>query len=134
MKILLVVYDNESYIHYFPVGMAYVAAVLREHGYRVDIYNQDKEHYPDDHLTHFLDNNHYDIIGVSVVGGYYQYRKLLGLSKAINNTKDRPYYIIGGHGPSPEPEYFLKKTLADAVVMGEGEATVSRTCRGCCRQ
>ncbi len=32
--------------------------------------------------------------------------------------------MIGGHGPSPEPEYFLNKTLADAIIMGEGEATV----------
>lgn len=124
MKILLVVYDNESYIHYFPVGLAYIAAALKREGHHVDIYNQDKEHYPDEHLTYFLDNNHYDMIGVSVIGGYYQYRKLLGLSRAINNSKDRPFYMIGGHGPSPEPAYFLKKTLADAIVMGEGEVTV----------
>ena len=124
MKILLVVYDNESYIHYFPVGLAYIAAVLKREGYHVDIYNQDKEHYPDEHLTYFLDNNHYDIIGISVIGGYYQYRKLLGLSRAINNSKKRPFYIIGGHGPSPEPAYFLKKTQGDAIVLGEGEVTV----------
>ncbi|MFH0959751.1 MAG: radical SAM protein [Pseudomonadota bacterium] len=124
MKILLVVYDNESYIHYFPIGLAHIAAVLQKEGYKVDIYNQDKEHYPDDHLTYFLDNNHYDLVGVSVIGGYYQYRKLLRLSRAINNSKNRPYYIIGGHGPSPEPEYFLKKTQADTIVMGEGEVTI----------
>ena len=124
MKILLVVYDNESYIHYFPLGLAYIAAVLKREGHEVDIYNQDKEHYPDDHLTYHLDHNHYDVVGVSVIGGYYQYRRLLGLSRAINNSKDRPFYMIGGHGPSPEPEYFLNKTLADAIVMGEGEVTV----------
>ena len=124
MKILLVVYDNESYIHFFPIGLAHIAAVLKKAGYEIDIYNQDKEHYPDEHLTYFLDNNHYDVIGVSVIGGYYQYRKLLGLSRAINNSKNRPFYIIGGHGPSPEPEYFLNKTRADAIVMGEGEVTI----------
>ncbi|OGV37083.1 MAG: B12-binding domain-containing radical SAM protein [Lentisphaerae bacterium GWF2_49_21] len=124
MKILLVVYDNSSYIHYFPVGLAYIASILREKEYSVDIYNQDKEHYPDEHLTGYLNANHYDVVGISVVGGYYQYRKLLGLSKAINNSKDRPFFIIGGHGPSPEPEYFLKKTGADAVVVGEGENTI----------
>ena len=36
----------------------------------------------------------------------------------------RPFYIIGGHCPSPEPEYFLKKTQADVVVIGEGEITI----------
>ncbi|MEW6614448.1 MAG: radical SAM protein [Thermodesulfobacteriota bacterium] len=124
MRILLVVYDNESYIHWFPQGLAYIASVLLKEGYQVEIYNQDKFHYPDEHLTEFLDNNKFDIVGVGVIAGYYQYRKLLKISEAINRSKNRPFYIIGGHGPSPEPEYFLKKTSADAAVIGEGEITI----------
>lgn len=27
MKALLVVYDNDSYVHYFPLGIAYIAAI-----------------------------------------------------------------------------------------------------------
>ncbi|MBW2333502.1 MAG: B12-binding domain-containing radical SAM protein [Deltaproteobacteria bacterium] len=124
MRILLVVYDNDSYIHYFPSGLAYIASVLIREGYEVEIYNQDQHHFPDNHLTEFLDKNKYDAIGVGVIGGYYQYRKLLNISNAINNSRNRPFYMIGGHGPSPEPEYFLKKTQADVVVIGEGEITV----------
>ncbi len=125
MRILLVVYDNDSYIHWFPQGLAYIAAVLKQHGYEVEIYNQDFHHYPDEHLTAYLNQNKFDIIGVSIIAGYYQYKKLLSISQAIENSKQRPdHYIIGGHGPSPEPKYFLKKTRADAVVIGEGEETV----------
>ncbi|MBF0557359.1 MAG: B12-binding domain-containing radical SAM protein [Nitrospirae bacterium] len=124
MRILLVVYDNGSYIHWFPQGLAYIAAVLKKEGYEVEIYNQDKHHYPDEHLTDFLNKNSFDAVGVSVIAGYYQYRKLLKLSDAINKSKQRPFYIIGGHGPTPEPVFFLKKTNADVVVMGEGEVTV----------
>ena len=124
MKILLVVYDNDSYIHWFPQGLAYIAAVLLKEGYNVEIYNQDKNHYPDEHLTEHLDKNKFDIIGLSIVAGYYQYRKLLKISDAINRSKQRPFYIIGGHGPSPEPVFFIKKTQADAVVIGEGEDTI----------
>ena len=80
-------------------------------------------HYPDFHLTEKLNKDKFDLIGVSVIGGYYQYRKLLKISAAINAAKQRPFFVIGGHGPSPEPEFFLKKTKADAVVIGEGEAT-----------
>lgn len=123
MKILLVVYDNDSYMHWFPQGLAYVAAVLLRAGHTVEIYNQDVHHYPDEHLTRYLDKNYFDCIGVSVIGGYYQYRKLLNISEAINKSKDRPFYILGGHGPSPEPGYFLKKTGADVIVIGEGEDT-----------
>lgn len=125
MRILLVVYDNESYIHFFPVGIAYIASVLLEKGYDVEIYNQDLHHYPEQHLTEYLNQNKFDVIGVGVIGGYFQYRKLLKISKAINASKKRPdYYILGGHGPSPEPEYFLSKTGADVVVIGEGEETI----------
>jgi len=124
MRVLLVVYDNDSYMHEFPMGLAYITAVLSREGIDVTIYSQDLYHYPDEHLTEYLDKNRFDVVGLSVIGGYYQYRKLLSLSKAINNSKQRPFYIIGGHGPAPEPEYFMKKTEADAVVIGEGEITV----------
>lgn len=124
MRILLVVYDNGSYIHCFPIGLSYIAAILLKAGYEVEIYSQDKNHYPEEHLTYYLDRNKFDLIGVSIIAGYYQYRKLIKISEAINKSKNRPFYIIGGHGPSPEPEFFIKKTQADAVVIGEGEHTI----------
>ena len=124
MRILFVIYDNESFIHQFPMGLAYISAVLLKEGYDVTIYHQDMNHYPDEHLTEYLNNNKFDAVGVSVIAGYYQYRKLLGISKAINSSKNRPIYILGGHGPSPEPEFFMKKTGADIIVMGEGEETI----------
>jgi radical SAM superfamily enzyme YgiQ (UPF0313 family) len=123
MRILLVVYDNDSYVHWFPQGLAYVAAVLRQQGYDVDVYSQDLHHWPDDHLTTYLDQNVYDVVGISVIAGYYQYAKLLALSAAINRSKNRPAYVIGGYGPTPDPAYFMEKTGADVVVMGEGEET-----------
>jgi len=124
MKVLLVVYDNDSYMSWFPQGLGYIAAILQQEGCVVEIYNQDQWHYPDEHLTEYLDNNNFDVVGLSFVAGYYQYRKALKLSTAINRSKNRPFYIIGGHGPSPEPEFFIKKTAADVVVIGEGEKTI----------
>jgi len=124
MRVLLVVYDNDSYIHWFPQGLAYIGAILLKNGYEVEVYNQDKNHFPDEHLTEYLNKNKYDIVGVSVIAGYYQYKKLLRISDAINKSKQRPSFIIGGHGPSPEPEFFLKKTQADVAIIGEGEETI----------
>lgn len=124
MRILLVVYDNDSYIHWFPQGLAYIAAVLSSKGYDVEIYNQDYYHFPESHLTNYLDNNKFDVIGLSFIAGYYQYRKALKISKAITQSRNKPFYIIGGHGPTPEPNFFLRKTGADAIVMGEGEITI----------
>ena len=124
LRCLLVVYDNGSFIPPFPQGLAYIAGTLIKNGYDVDIYNQDLHHSPDEHLTWFLDKNKYDVVGVNVIAGYYQYQKLKKISEAINNARHRPIYILGGHGPSPDPKFFLKKMKADIVVIGEGEETI----------
>jgi anaerobic magnesium-protoporphyrin IX monomethyl ester cyclase len=124
MRILLVVYDNDSYIHFFPQGLAYIAAVLLREGHAVEIYNQDVHHYPENHLLRYLNKEKFDVIGLSFIAGYYQYKKVLKISEIINQSQNRPFYIIGGHGPTPDPEYFFKKTGADAIVMGEGEITI----------
>lgn len=125
MKILMVAYDNDSYMTHFPMGLAYLASAARNAGHEVSIYQQDLYHWPDECLTVFLNENLFDVVEVSVIGGYYQYHKLLGLSKAINASENRKNfkYTIGGHGPAADPEYFLHKTGADVVGIGEGEIT-----------
>lgn len=122
----MVAYDNESYMTFFPLGLAYLAAAARNEGHEVEIYQQDIYHWPDEHLTKYLNSSYYDIVLVSVIGGYYQYRKLLSLSNAINNSVNRKSfkYLIGGHGPAPDPKHFLRKTKADFVGIGEGERTL----------
>jgi len=125
MRVLLIVYDNDSYIHTFPSGTGYIASTLLSEGHEVEIYNQDMHHYPEEHLTSYLDDNKFDVVGLGVIAGYYQYGKLLKVSEAINASKNRPaHYILGGHGPSPEPAYFLERTGADVAVIGEGEETI----------
>jgi radical SAM superfamily enzyme YgiQ (UPF0313 family) len=91
----------------------------------VSVYQQDVYHWPDSHLTQYLNETNYDVVEVSVIGGYYQYHKLLSLSKAINASINRKNfkYTIGGHGPASDPQYFLDKTDADVVGIGEGEIT-----------
>ena len=121
----MVVYDNDSYISWFPQGLAYLASAARNAGHEVTVYQQDIYHWPDSHLTNYLNKNYFDVVEVSTIGGYYQYHKLLLLSEAINASNNRAEfkYTIGGHGPASDPEYFLRKTGADVVGIGEGEIT-----------
>ena len=124
LKVLLITYDNDSYTAWFPQGLAAVGAVLKQEDYEISVWDQDINHYPDEQLTEYLNNNYFDVVGISVIAGYWQYKKLLALSDAIAKSRNRPgLYVIGGYGPSPEPSYFLRKTQADVVVMGEGEDT-----------
>lgn len=124
MRILLIAYDNDSYMHHFPQGLAYIATVLIKEGCDIEIYNQDKFHYSGEHLTSYLDRNKFDVVGVGVIAGYYQYRKILKISQAIKKSRNKPFYVLGGHGPSADPKFFIEETGADAVVIGEGEETI----------
>ena len=123
MNILLIIYDNESDRHVLPLGAAYVAATLVKEGYNVDYFNQDALHYSEAELYSYLLTNDYDIIGLGFIGGYFQHDKIIKICKAINKLDTRPKLVLGGHGPSPAPEYFMRVTGADSVVIGEGEIT-----------
>jgi radical SAM superfamily enzyme YgiQ (UPF0313 family) len=124
MKILLIAYDNDAHISCFPQGIAYIASALRKAGHDITIYNQDVYHYADNDLTGYLNKYKFDVVGLGACGGYWQYKKVLAISEAINKAVNRPLYVLGGHLPSPCPEYMLKKTGADVVVIGEGEETI----------
>ncbi len=123
MKILFVVYDNESFLTYFPMGIAYLVSAAIKAGYEVGVYDQNIYHLPEAHLVEYLKKHRFDVVGVGMVAGYHQYKKLLKISKAINSSPNRPFYVLGGYMPSPDPEFFLKKMNADAVVIGEGEVS-----------
>ena len=122
MKILFIMYDNESSKNHMPLGPCYVAAYAKKNGYGcITYYNQDVFHYPEEHLTQFLNDNHFDIAAIGFAAGYFQFRKIKKICQAINNAQDRPFIVLGGHGPTPEPAFFIKTMGADAAVMGEGE-------------
>lgn len=124
MKVLLIIPDNGSYISTFPLGIAYIASVLRESGHEITIYNQDVYHYSEKHLLNYLNCNHFDVVGTGTCGGYYQYRKMVKIAETINQVETKPIFIVGGHLVTPEPEFFINKLHADFIVLGEGEETM----------
>ena len=72
MKVLLIAYDNDSHISFFPAGLAYVASAARDAGHEVEIYQQDIYHYTEEHLTEYLTKHKFDAVGIGGCGGYYQ--------------------------------------------------------------
>lgn len=124
MKVLLIVPDNGDYISTFPLGIAYIAATLQKRGDTVAIYNKDVYHYSEEHLTRFLDEHDFDVVGTGTCGGYYQYREMKDIARAVRNAKRKHIFICGGHLVTPEPEYFLRLLNLDYVVLGEGEETM----------
>jgi len=105
------------------MGVAYMGAILKKQGADVEVYCQDVFHYTNQELASHLEINTYDLIGVGFLAARFN-ESVIDLCSTINQSKKDAWLVLGGHGPSPIPEYMLKKTGADVVVIGEAEETI----------
>jgi len=123
-KVLFIIHDIYQEDNLFPIGMGYMAAMLKKEGVDVRICCQDVFHYSNEELAKiFLENEEYDLIGFGFLAARFK-ETVLGLSEIINRYKKGAWLVLGGHGPSPIPEYVIKKTGADIVAIGEAEETI----------
>ena len=122
-RILFIIHDVYQDANVFPLGISYLASILREEGHIVEIYCQDLYHYSNEELAEHLDDNNYDIIGVGFLAARFK-ETIVSLCDVINKHKKKAWLILGGHGPSPISEYVLKTTDADIVTIGEAEGTI----------
>ena len=124
MRVLLVVYDNDSFTAWLPLGLAYVSAALKRAGMLVDVWDQQVTHAPDCALTVHIERTHPDVVLMSCIGGYYQHARAVALSRAVRAASYRVLYGIGGHGPAGAPDYFQRICDADFTWAGEAESTL----------
>lgn len=122
-KVLFIIHDLYQDFNFFPLGIAYLAAMLKRANADVDIYCQDLYHYSNEQLAEYLDANDYDLIGIGFSAARFK-ETILGLCQVVNKHKKNAWLVLGGHGPSPIPEYILQKTQADVVAIGEAEETI----------
>ena len=107
-----------------PLGLGYLAAILRENGYWVRIYDLNQLNINNFDFLHYLKAKKFDYIGVSALT--YDFLGMIELCNFIKDEAELSHVplIIGGVHVSSIPEFALKKTLADFVVIGEGEITI----------
>jgi len=123
-KVLFIVHDVNQEDNVFPLGVAYLSAVLKKYGADVTVCCQDVFHNTNKELADkFLKNEEYDLIGIGFMAARFK-EAILDLCKTVNECKKNAKLILGGHGPSPIPEYILKTTKADIVAIGEAEETI----------
>ncbi len=122
-RVLLIVHDVYQDDNVFPLGIGYLASVLKKEGAQVTVYSQDVFHYSNEELSKFLLENEFDLIGIGFMAARFK-ETILDLCKVINECKKNAYLVLGGHGPSPIPEYILDKTKADIIAIGEAEETI----------
>ena len=109
---------------YFPLGLLYLAATLRQAGYSVDIYDgmfeQDAAH-----LNAALDRLAPAIVGISALSTVRE--SALELAALAHARGCR--VLLGGADPTTRPESYLEhcvgdEQVVDLVVIGEGEETL----------
>lgn len=103
-----------------PLGLLYIAANLRQNGYR-DVSICDMSGARSDlEIKEKMGNvPSADVYGISCFCTNYQYAK--EVIRHIKSTNRAAYVVIGGPNPSGTPEFTLGDSGADTVVVGEGE-------------
>lgn len=114
---------------YFPLGLGYIAAVLRENGfYEIDLFDPEAERFGWEDIKDRIKSFEAEVIGLSCVTATYPAaRKIARLIKSINKEA---FVVIGGVHVSAVPEETVQECPEiDLVVIGEGEYTFLEICQ-----
>lgn len=102
---------------YIPNGLLWVAAVLREKGFDVRVYDRNAD---DRDVKDIIKEFKPKIVGVSVLTGKVILDAIY-VSKIIKSEMGDTIVVWGGLHPTLFPEHVLSEKFVDYVVMGEGE-------------
>lgn len=119
-----------------PLGLAYIASVLRKSGHDVEIFDsviqEPKGHCLGEHvhlgadwdtISSKISSYNPDIVGISSMFTS-QAECMHRVARLVKGVDTNIVTIIGGAHPSALPEETLKDENVDFVVIGEGENTV----------
>jgi anaerobic magnesium-protoporphyrin IX monomethyl ester cyclase len=122
MKIILVQpYYKKSFSIGPPLGLGYLASVLRNSGHEVSIVDCIAKDITADRFQELVRVEQPEIIGITILSLFLEEAK-----KLISKIKEiyAPFIIIGGPHVTALPIDSLSETGADFAVIGEGEETV----------
>lgn len=119
MRVLLANPENDvwSSRKQIPLGLGYLAAVLRDNGHDVAIFDQAVEHEP---FTDFLDRTNFDMVGVTATTPLIY--EAWGMAQEAK--KRGKWTILGGAHLTIMPMESMEKPFVDFVAVGEAEDTL----------
>lgn len=102
-----------------PIGLGYIAGMLRTHGHKVDLLDCAimKESYHQ--IIAYIKDINPDVIGITALSPYYSQMQIV----AHLVRKLRIPLILGGVHVTALPELSLRECGGDFVILGEGELT-----------
>ncbi len=119
-RVLFVTPDQYDKFPNFTSGPAYLAAVLENNDYEVEIFHGTCLHLGPKDLERFLSTRKpFDFIGIGYLSNYVH--DVIDYIKAIRAVSPSSKVIIGGNGFSPLPGFYMAKTGADFGISGEAE-------------
>lgn len=105
-----------------PLGLGYIASMLRDVGHDVEIMDINAFRWNIDEVEEKIKKAEFDIAGIGAIVTVYRYVKwLIGILRKYHSEKK---IMIGGSVGTSIPHIILEKTEADIVCIGEGEVTV----------
>ncbi len=112
---------------YPPLGLAYIASVLRNNNIQVKIVDANILKLNNEKVTGIVSSYKPDLVGISL--NVVTAKRGVELSLWIKAATGMDV-CIGGPFVSSDPIHALKISKADVVVIGEGEKTILEICRG----
>ncbi|MEM4524082.1 MAG: radical SAM protein, partial [Archaeoglobaceae archaeon] len=103
-----------------PLGISYLASVLRERGFKIKIIDDLVENLNFSDLIKRIR----DSIIVGITSTTPTFKSALEYAKKIKEVLPNVFVIIGGVHVTFHPEEALKNEFVDAVCIGEGEETI----------
>ena len=133
---------------YFPIGLAYLAAQIRNAGYEASIYDvdavkkqnsldfsneynklelyrrclNDSQHPVWDEIREILNSVEPDLVGITAMTT--KFGSVLKTAEIVKQANPELLVVTGGPHPTLLPEQTLKSKNIDIVVRGEGERTL----------
>lgn len=105
-----------------PLGLAMLAAVLRENKYSAEIIDSVVMGYSIDDIKKIIRNKIPKVVGISAITPTYH--RAVQLAKAIKQDFPQLLTIIGGHHVTIMPSKVMEESRFELGVFGEGEITV----------
>ena len=106
---------------YFPLGLLYLAAWVRDHGHEVSIFDGTFAEGPEDFAAHLVAVEP-DLVGISALVTSRDRAIDLARIAAANGTS----VVMGGPDPTVDPGWYMAHPEVDLVVHHEGEQTIAR--------
>lgn len=107
-----------------PLGVGYLAAVLRKAGYTVGVVDGLLFGFNDEQLTEVITAFRPKLVGISL-HSFADYRPALAITQGLKMGHVAPYCVWGGEHATFHAHRILEQhPEVDAVVLGEGEMTM----------